>query len=161
MSQHYSRVFAILITSFPAWCLMYVYSTLLTANGSLKTLNIIAFAGIIINLSLNFYLIPKFKAEGGAITSLITQTSLALAFIMFAVKVLKLPLNLKWAMAQMGYAALILLLGYGVTTVMHGALWLLQLSVFGLICIVLMFVFRFISIGAIRQLTSRQSVTEA
>ena len=161
MSQHYSRVFAILITSFPAWCLMYVYSTLLTANGSLKTLNIIAFAGIIINLSLNFYLIPKFKAEGGAITSLITQTSLALAFIMFAVKVLKLPLNLKWAIAQMGYAALILLLGYGVTTVMHGALWLLQLSVFGLICIVLMFVFRFISIGAIRQLTSRQSVTEA
>ena len=80
MAINYQLVFACLIASFPAWCLMYVYSTLLTANGSLKTLNIIAFVGVVVNLSLNFYLIPQDKAIGGAITSFITQTGLCAYF---------------------------------------------------------------------------------
>lgn len=155
MSLHYEAVFAILIASFPAWCLMYVYSTLLTANGSLKTLNIIAFAGVVINLSLNFYLIPRFKAEGGALTSFITQTSLSLAFIIFAVKVIKLPVNIKWALAHIGYLLLIIALGYGVITVLRNTSPVVQLAVFGCISVVLMFVFRFISVGALKQLASR------
>ena len=158
MSAHYSAVFAILIASFPAWCLMYVYSTLLTANGSLKTLNMIAFAGVVINLSLNFYLIPRFKAEGGALTSFITQTSLSLAFIVFAVKVIKLPVNIKWALAHIGYLLLIIVLGYGVISVLHNAPSLVQLAVFGCISVALMFVFRFISVGALKQLANRSNI---
>ncbi len=155
MSVEYEIVFAVLIASFPSWCLMYVYSTLLTANGSLKTLNIIAFAGVVINLSLNFYLIPLYKAEGGAITSFITQTSLSLAFIIFAVKIIKLPVNIKWVLAHLGYLALIIALALGVMFVMRGGSSLVQLSVFGTVCIALMFVFRFISVPAIKQLLNR------
>jgi len=157
MSVDYGVIFAILIASFPAWCLMYVYSTLLTANGSLRTLNIIAFAGIIINLSLNFYLIPRYKAEGGAVTSLITQTSLAIAFIIWAKRIIKLPVNIKWILAHAGYLLLILTLAYGVIIGLRGVSWMFQLLAFGAISVVLMFVFRFISIGAIRQLINRQN----
>ena len=155
MSLDYEVVFAVLIASFPAWCLMYVYSTLLTANGSLKTLNIIAFAGVIINLSLNFYLIPGHKAVGGAITSFITQTSLAIAFMVYASRIIKLPLNIKWALSHIGYLLLILLLAYGIIIILHNTHWLVQLSAFGTICIVLMFVFRFISVQAIKQLLNK------
>ncbi len=155
MSLQYEIVFAVLIASFPAWCLMYVYSTLLTANGSLKTLNIIAFAGVIINLSLNFYLIPGQKAIGGAITSFITQTSLAIAFMIYASKIIKLPLNIKWALSHIGYLLLILILAYGVINVLGHTHWLVQLSAFGTICIVLMFVFRFISVQGIKQLLNK------
>ncbi len=152
MARNYELVFACLIASFPAWCLMYVYSTLLTANGSLKTLNIIAFIGVIVNLSLNFYLIPRHKAIGGAITSFITQTGLALTFIVFASRTIKLPINIRWALAHVGYLALILILAYGVISVLHQTSWIFQLGVFGVICLALMFVFRFISIQGIRQL---------
>ena len=160
MSLEYDIVFAWLIASFPAWCIMYVYSTLLTANGSLKTLNIIAFAGVILNLSLNFYLIPGHKAVGGAITSFVTQTSLALAFMVYASRIIKLPLNIKWALAHIGYLLLILLLAYGIIVVLRPMHWLVQLSVYGAICVALMFVFRFISVNAIKQLANRKEATE-
>jgi len=159
-STDYNVVFAWLIASFPAWCLMYVYSTLLTANGSLKTLNIIAFVGVILNLSLNFYLIPDHKAAGGAITSFVTQTSLALAFIVYASRIIKLPLNVKWALSHLGYLLLILLLAYGVISVLRNTHWLVQLSLFGVICVALMFVFRFISVKAIKQLADRKGTAE-
>ncbi len=153
----YSIVFAWLIASFPAYCLMYVYSTLLTANGSLKTLNIIAFAGVIINLSLNFYLVPGYKAVGGAMTSFITQTGVSIAFIVFAAKTINLPFNIKWVLALIGYLLLIVLLAYGIITVMHFTPWGAQFFTFGSICILLMFVFRFISIDGIRQLASKKA----
>ncbi len=155
----YGVVFAILIASFPAWCLMYVYSTLLTANGSLKTLNIIAFVGVIINLSLNFYLIPRYKAEGGALTSFITQTSLALAFIFYASRITKLPMNIKWILAQIGYLLLILLLAYAEITVLRGAHWLVQLFSFGAVCVALMFVFRFVSVRSIKQFATKSGAS--
>ena len=157
MAGSYRIVFAWLIASFPAWCLMYVYSTLLTANGSLRTLNLIAFAGVTINLTLNFILIPRLEATGGAITSFITQTSLALAFMIYAVRILHLPLNIKWALSLVGYLVLILLLAYGITVALAHAHWLVQLSAFGAICVILMFVFRFISAQSIKQLVNKSS----
>ena len=155
MALKYNHVFAILIASFPAWCLMYVYSTLLTANGSLKTLNIIAVSGVAFNLVLNFYLIPRYEAQGGAITSFLTQTSLSIAFIICASKIIKLPLNVKWILAHIGYLLLVLALAYGVINILH-IHWLLQLAVFGTICVGLMFVFRFISAGSITQLMNKR-----
>ena len=152
----YSIVFAWLIASFPAWCLMYIYSTLLTANGSLKILNIIAFCGVIINLSLNFYLVPGHKAIGGAMTSFITQTALSGAFIIFAARVIKLPVNIKLVLAHLGYLLFILLLAYSIITIMRTAPWVVQFFTFGSACIALMFVFRFISIQGIRQLISKR-----
>ncbi len=155
-APEYGVVFAVLIASFPAWCLMYVYSTLLTANGSLKTLNIIAFVGVVVNLSLNFYLIPAYKAEGGALTSFITQTGLSIAFIICAARIIKLPFSIRWVLAHAGYLLLILLLAYGDITLLRGQHWLVQLFSFGAVCIVLMFVFRFVSVRSIQQLMSKR-----
>lgn len=148
----FDTVFAILMASFPAWCLMYVYSTLLTANGSLRTLNAIAFAGVIINLSLNFYLIPHYKAVGGAVTSFVTQTAMALMFVIFAARIIKLPFNPRWAAAHAGYLLFTVGLGYATVHALGQLNWIVQLLAFGAVCIAFMFVFRFITVYSIRQL---------
>ena len=69
-----SKVFGILILGFVPIATSYIFGTLLTANGNLKELNIMAGTGVILNLILNFILIPEFKAYGAAIASLATQT---------------------------------------------------------------------------------------
>lgn len=56
-----------------ALSLNYIYGTLLTANGSLKTLNIIALIGFVLNLVINLVLIPTYGSVGAAIATAITQ----------------------------------------------------------------------------------------
>jgi len=66
-------VFRILMCCFLGTTTQYVFGTLLTANGNLKYLNIIAGCGMAFNIIVNLILIPHFHAEGAAITSLMTQ----------------------------------------------------------------------------------------
>jgi O-antigen/teichoic acid export membrane protein len=157
-TDSYRMVFSCLMLSFPAWCLMYVYSTLLTANGSLKTLNIIAFAGVVFNLSLNYYLVPRYKAFGGAVTSLATQTGLALAFIVFAVRTVNLPVNIRWMLAHIGYILLMLMLCYCVVNFLPELNHPAQLVLFGAVGTSLMFLFRFISVHNLKQLINKKIV---
>lgn len=158
-TQHrsYQLVFSCLMLSFPGWCLMYVYSTLLTANGSMKTLNVIALSGVVFNLALNYWLVPQYKAFGAAITSLLTQTGLALVFMFAAIRTIKLPTNIRWVMAHIGYAVFVLGLGYLIAMVWQGAAWWLQLLLFGAICVAFMFVFRFVSVNKVKRLLEKQS----
>ena len=154
-SREYELVFSWLIASFPAWCIMYIYSTLLTANGNLKTLNYIAFGGVLLNLSLNFYLIPHFKATGGAVTSFITQSTLSIAFVIYCTRILKLHANIRWISALIGYLGIVIALGYA-TIKFLPIFWILQITIFFTVCVLLMFVFRFVSIAGIQQLKSKR-----
>jgi len=154
---YYGIVFAVVMGAFPAYCLMYVYSTLLTANGSLKALNSLALVGVIVNLSLNFYFIPHHKALGGAAVALVTQWLMAILFIISATRIIKLPINVKWTMAHIGYFLLIALLGYGVLQLHIN--WIVKLCGFGMVCVALMFVFGFVSISAIKKLANKEMDT--
>lgn len=80
-NQEAADVFGVLMICFVFISSTYIFGTLLTANGNLKTLNKIAFAGVILNISLNVVLIPLYKAYGAAIASLITQGLTAFAQI--------------------------------------------------------------------------------
>jgi O-antigen/teichoic acid export membrane protein len=76
-----------------------IFGTLLTANGNLKQLNIMAFSGILINLILNFILIPKFEALGSAIASLITQFLTGFYQVYLSYKVFKFKINKRLILA--------------------------------------------------------------
>lgn len=65
--------FQVLMTSFFFLMLGHLWSTLLTAHGSLKSLNMIAIVAVVMNIVLNFTLIPEYTALGSAIASLLTQ----------------------------------------------------------------------------------------
>ena len=81
-------VFTMLMFSFVCISTSYIFGTLLTANGSLQNLNLTALGGMILNISLNLFLIPQYKASGAAFAGLITQIIMALAQIILAVKIL-------------------------------------------------------------------------
>jgi len=82
--QQSARVYGILMFGFLGSTTMYVFSTLLTAKGSLKQLNIIALTGIFVNFALNLVLIPRLQSTGAAIASLSTQLLTAGAYMVFA-----------------------------------------------------------------------------
>lgn len=145
-------VFAWLMIAFPAFSLGNVYCTLLTANGDLKLLNRLALLGVVVNLSLNFWLIPQYFALGAAITAYFTQTLLALGFIIFSRRQLRLPTNIKWIVSFIIY--LLLMIGVGYSLRMLSIDWMLQLVIFAILGCIVMVLFRFISLKAITQLFS-------
>jgi len=92
-TEHSSELLGILMTGFIGIATTYVFGTLLTANGSMKQLNWMAFAGMVINVSLNLVLIPRYQAFGSAYASLFTQIITAAAQVILATMVFKLRPN--------------------------------------------------------------------
>ena len=86
-------VFKILLPCLIPISFTYIFGTLLTANGSMKLLNITALAGIGVNILVNLILIPQFQAKGAAIASLSTQSVVSVLQIIIAFKMLKIPLK--------------------------------------------------------------------
>jgi O-antigen/teichoic acid export membrane protein len=97
-----SDSFGYLIISFIPVSFTYIFGTLLTANGSLKQLNIMAIGGVFLNVILNYILIPELKAEGAAIATLITQISTALVQVILALIIFKLKVNIKLILKFLG-----------------------------------------------------------
>ena len=93
--QESSDVFKIIIFCFVPVSATYIFGTLLTANGSLKQLNIMAGTGMIIYIIMNVILIPKFSAVGAAISSITTQSFTALVQIFMANKAFNFRKNFR------------------------------------------------------------------
>lgn len=86
-------VFKLIIFGLVPLSLTYLFGTLLTANGNLKYLNIIAAACLIVNVVMNLVLIPRFGATGSAVASLVTQAAVCLLQFVFAVRSVGIPLS--------------------------------------------------------------------
>lgn len=105
-----AEVFRLLMIGFIAISTTYVFGTLLTANGNLKQLNIMAASGMLLNIGLNLILIPRFLATGSAYASLITQFATASIQVIIAYRIFKLKPNYR-------LIAKLLLYAIGVTTI--------------------------------------------
>ncbi|WP_165779307.1 oligosaccharide flippase family protein [Brumimicrobium salinarum] len=90
-----AEVFCWLILSFVPMSFSHIFGTLLTANNNLKLLNKMALLGVLLNIILNYFLIPEMKAEGAAIATITTQSLTALMQIILAIKVFKLKIDWK------------------------------------------------------------------
>ena len=84
-----ARVFRLLMGCFIPISATYIFGTLLTANGNLKAMNIMAGLSMFLNLLLNIVLIPQFKSLGSAYASLTTQLITAVLQIAWAQKVFR------------------------------------------------------------------------
>lgn len=85
-----SDILGVLMIGFTGIATTYIFGTLLTANGSLRQLNIMAFSGMVLNIVLNLILIPRFQAHGSAYASLTTQLFTAAVQVILAFYILKL-----------------------------------------------------------------------
>ncbi|TVQ07891.1 MAG: hypothetical protein EA361_17530 [Bacteroidetes bacterium] len=113
---HSSRVFGLLMMSFCAISTMYIFSTLLTANGNLKYLNIIALTGMILNVTLNLILIPQYKAFGSAVATLITQFAIAIIQVIIVCYLFRFQRNYLFLFKLLIFVPGVAAIGYFSTT---------------------------------------------
>lgn len=88
-----AAVFTFLIPCIIPISMTYIFGTLLTANGSMKLLNLSAVVGIVVNLLVNFILIPQLHARGAAIASLCTQSVMAIIQTIIAFRQLHISIK--------------------------------------------------------------------
>lgn len=86
-------VLSVLMAGFMGLATTYITGTLLTANNSLKLLNKLALGGFLINIILNFILIPDYGALGSAIASMSTQIFIALTQLIYVSRLFQFKFN--------------------------------------------------------------------
>ncbi len=137
-------VFGILMIGIIPISATYIFGTLLTANGNLRYLNYMALSGFLLNIILNFILIPRFEAYGAAITSISTQFYTAIIQIILCWKIFKFHLNRKQISATLIYLFVIISIGLVFRKYIES--WFIAISVYVVFALVFAFVIRLISI---------------
>jgi len=89
-NEYWFSILELLMFSFVPISIVYIFGTLLVANGNMRQLNIIVASGVAINFLLNFLLIPEHKGLGATFATLSTQVVVAFAHIWVAKSMLKL-----------------------------------------------------------------------
>lgn len=102
-----STIFSIIMFGFIAISGIYVFGTLLTANGSLKQLNIIAAFAISLNLLINIILIPQIQAIGSAYASLSAQWVSVILQLIIVQRIFRFRLNIPYLASLLIFAGLV------------------------------------------------------
>jgi O-antigen/teichoic acid export membrane protein len=105
-----ATVFGVLMGCFIGYSTTYVFGTLLTANGSLKYLNLVAAGGMLLNVGLNLILIPWYGALGAAWASLVTQLLMAASQVVLAVILFRFRFNPRYLFTLLAFVAGVILI---------------------------------------------------
>lgn len=124
-NQQSAQIFSILILGFIPISSTYIFGTLLTANGNLKYLNIMAAIGMVFNVVLNLILIPYYFAFGSAVVGLTTQMLTAIAQIVIAKKIFHFKI-------KFAYISVFVVFILGITVVAFLSKWLISSWYFAL-----------------------------
>lgn len=141
-----STILTILMFSFVAISSNYIFGTLLTANKSLKSLNLIALVGLITNIVVNLIFIPQFMAIGSAWASLLAQGGSAFLQMWVAIKVFKIKVNYNFIFKFLWLVLLLLLMGYFITNYIQ-INWIVGLSLMLAGSLAFAFIIRLLDIG--------------
>lgn len=106
----------------------YLFGTLLTANGSMKVLNITAAVGIVINVVVNLVLIPRMQACGSAVASFCTQFTVSVLQFVLAMRIIGIPLrSLPWLQCALFLAVLVPVAWFAPSILHINVLWQLAI----------------------------------
>ncbi|MCE3281074.1 MAG: hypothetical protein K0S44_3265 [Bacteroidetes bacterium] len=149
--QQSASIFGLLMLSFIAVATTYIFGTLLTANGNMKQLNIMAAFGMVLNVSLNYILIHKLEAFGSAISSMITQFLTAGIQVLIAQRIFKFKVNYRLINTFIMYSVGVIAINYGTHEMLHFH-WMANFTIMVIFCGLWAFVSGIISIKAIFRL---------
>jgi len=99
-----SDILGVLMGSFIFIAMGYVFGTLLTAKGELKTLNYISFAAVVLGISVQLFLVKRFGILGAAYGNLITNGFVASLSIWFSIKLFQFNLAKNFAIRFISFA---------------------------------------------------------
>jgi O-antigen/teichoic acid export membrane protein len=146
-----SNIFGLLMLSFIAVSTTYIFGTLLTANGNMKQLNIMAAFGMVLNVTLNYILIVRLEAFGSAISSMITQFLTAGIQVYIAQKIFKFKVNYRLINTFFMFAIGVVAINYGTHEMLHFH-WLVRFVIMVISCGLWAFITGIISLKAIFRL---------
>jgi O-antigen/teichoic acid export membrane protein len=147
-----AKVYRILSFCFIPISMTYIFGTVLTANGSLKYLNLVAGLGMLMNIGLNFILIPLFKENGAATTSLITQSVTAILQAWLALKIFKIRFEWRYCLKILIFIALVALIAFGILCLDYN--WIFKVLITLFLIVVASFITKIFSIKDIKALIS-------
>ncbi|MBL7110310.1 MAG: oligosaccharide flippase family protein [Bacteroidales bacterium] len=153
-----ARIFPLLMFGFIAISTTYIFGTLLTANGSLLELNLLATSAVILNVVLNFILIPRLQAYGAAISSLITQSYMALFQVIISVIKFKFSLNPGYLIQLIIFPAGIFGAGYLIDHYLQN--WLRGALLLICFAVLLAFSIRLVKISEIYKILRKEGAEE-
>lgn len=146
-----TAVFRLIIFGLIPISMNYLFGTLLTANGSMKQLNIIAAIGIVINVTVNLLLIPRMQACGSAVASFCTQFVVSVLQFVLAMRIIGIPLkSLPWLRCGLFVALLVPAVWLSPAILHVHVLW--QLVALALFALALAFATGLVSVKDIRGL---------
>ena len=88
-----ASIFSVLMFAFLGMAGTIIYGTLLTANGSLRQLNVTSAIAVVINVILNLILIPRYFALGAAYSALATQVFVGVSQYIIVVQKFRFKAN--------------------------------------------------------------------
>lgn len=145
--QESATVLSVLIFGTLAVASSYVFGTLLTANGDLKILIGIAAFSMVLSIALNVLLIPHFAALGSAIANVSALFSSMLLHLIFAFRQLKLRFNSQFYVRLISFAVSVLGIAYVTFNLEYS--WIINLSVFVALSLLLAFFLRLLNLREI------------
>ncbi|MCH2042818.1 MAG: oligosaccharide flippase family protein [Saprospiraceae bacterium] len=140
-----AEVFAMLILSFNALGMLAIFGTLLTANGSLRAMNTLFVIGILLNVLMNYIMIPKYGAWGAALSTLCTQSFVALGEIFLVIRIFQLKVNYKLITQTLSFIILVLVGTYYLYHYLE-VFWFWKFSMTGIMVLIFAFAVQLISI---------------
>ncbi len=142
-----AEIFGMLILGFIAVACSYIFGTLLTANGSMKALNYMAATGMVLNIGLNFVLIPKYHAYGAAISSLTTQWAMAIFQMILAKRIFKFRAEVRFISAIVFFIIGVVVLN--ILAKEFASNWFLAFSAVVILSLDLAFIIKLLNIKAL------------
>lgn len=152
-----AAVFKLLMLCFIPIATTYIFGTLLTANGSMKALNIVAGSGMIVNILLNFILIPRFYAVGSCYASITAQFLTSGIQVLLAVRIFKFKTNYNYLFKLLLFVIIVVVTGIFVKMVFSK--WMYNLILMGVVCVVAVFALRLMTIKSLLSLVKKEAVT--
>ncbi|MBR1627241.1 MAG: oligosaccharide flippase family protein [Bacteroidales bacterium] len=143
-----TQVYRVLSFCFIPISMTYIFGTLLTANGSLKKLNVVALCGMIINIVINLILIPHYKALGSAYSALTAQTVTALLQAIIAMKIFNIRFSLKYCLKIILF---IILIGLSAVLISKtDLLWYYKVVISLIVFVLISFICRIFSVVEVK-----------
>jgi O-antigen/teichoic acid export membrane protein len=142
-----STIFGLLMAGFIPISTTYVFGTLLTSNGNLKQLNIVAGSGMVLNISLNLLLIPLFQSIGSAYASLVTQFLTAIVQVVLVQVIFKFKPDKLFLMKLAIFVVAVVVFGF-----ISRALpidWRLELVIMGALSVIFVAMIRLLSLKSL------------
>lgn len=145
-----AAVFRILMFCFIPVSTTYIFGTLLTSNGNLRELNLMASLGMLFNIVVNIIMIRRYQAEGAALTSFVTQFLTAGFQVILSQFIFRFKVNYSFLFMLLLYFVGLFVLGYFSRILPMG--WMSQIVIFVAVAGLWTFGLRIISIKSLYQI---------